>query len=97
MLSIIVIWVYIFLLVEFSIAHKMIFSKKSIKATFKLTKSIISREPSINTSLYLYDHMIKPIVVYGSEIWGVFKTNSAACKKDSMLSFENIYKSNIAD
>ena len=55
----------------FNCAQDDIF-KKSIKATFKLTKSIISGEPSINTSLHLYDHMIKPIVVYGSEIWGVF-------------------------
>ena len=80
----------------FNYAQDDIF-KKSFKATFKLTKTIISGEQSINTSLHLYDHMIKPIVVYGSEIWGVFKTNSAACKKDSLFSLENIYKNNIAD
>ena len=28
---------------------------------------------------------------------GCFKTNCAACKKDSVFSFENIYKNNIAD
>ena len=57
--------------------------KKSMKASFKLTKLITSGEPSIKTSLHLYDHLIKPIVLYGSEIWGIFRTNSAACKKNS--------------
>ena len=80
----------------FNYAQDDIF-KKSIKATFKLTKTITSGEPSINTSLHLNDHNIKPIVVYGSEIWEVSKTNCAACKKDSLFSFENIYKNNIAD
>ncbi|MEW8546081.1 MAG: hypothetical protein AB2693_21380, partial [Candidatus Thiodiazotropha sp.] len=80
----------------FSCAQDDIF-KKSIKATFKLTKSITSGEPSIRTSLHLFDHMIKPIVLYGSEIWGVFKTQSAACRKDSVFSFENIYKNNVSD
>ena len=53
--------------------------KKSIKATFKLTKLTTTGEPSIKSSLRLYDHLIKPIVLYGSEIWGSFKTNSSAC------------------
>ena len=35
--------------------------KKSIKATFKLTKTIIIGGPSITTSLHLYNHMIKVI------------------------------------
>lgn len=73
--------------------------KRSMKASFKLTKLTTSGEPSVNTSLHLYDHLIKPIVLYGSEIWGVFKTNSAACKKDKMGTFvmDEIYNNNIAD
>ena len=64
----------------FNCAQDDIF-KKSIKATFKLTKSIISGEPSINTSLHLYDHMIKPIVVYGSEIWEFLKQTVLLVKR----------------
>ena len=95
----------------FNFAQDDIF-KKSMKASFKLTKLITTGEssinikltklittgePSINTSLHLYDHLVKPIVLYGSEIWGTFKTNIAACKKSSCFAFEEIYRNNIAD
>ena len=33
--------------------------------------------------LHLYDHTIKPILMYGSEITGMFKTSSAACRKEN--------------
>ena len=46
--------------------------KKASKAPFKLTKLFSSSKTSINTSLHLFDHLIKPIVLYGSEIWGMF-------------------------
>ena len=70
---------------------------KARKATFKVTKIITSAEPSVRTSLHLYDHLIKPILLYGSEIWGVFKTNSKACKKDESFLFPSIYKNSFAD
>ena len=70
---------------------------KARKATFKVTKLITSAEPSVRTSLHLYDHLIKPILLYGSEIWGVFKTNSKACKKDESFLFPSIYKTSFAD
>lgn len=43
--------------------------------------------------------MIKPIVIYGREIWGVFKTNTAVCKKKKVGSYLRIYTytDNIAD
>ena len=47
-----------------------------------------SAEPSIKTNLHLFDHTIKSIVLYGSEIWGMFKTDSAACKKNAINIFE---------
>jgi hypothetical protein len=39
---------------------------------------------SIKANLHLFDHTIKPIVLYGSEIWEIFKTNSVACKKNAI-------------
>ena len=88
MLNIVVICVYIFSTSGIFNYAQDIF-KTSIKASFTLTKSIISGEPSINTSLHLYDHLIKPIVLYGAEIRGVLKTNCAACKKHSAFSFKD--------
>ena len=80
----------------FTFAQEDIY-KKASKASFKLTKLVSSSEPSIKTSLHLFDHLIKPIVLYGAEIWGMFKTNSSACQKDDNFTFQNIYKNNIAD
>ena len=64
----------------FNFAKDDIF-KKSLKASFKLTKLTTTGEPRMKTSLHLYDHLLKPIVLYGSEIWGTFKTNTSTCKK----------------
>ena len=80
----------------FNFAKDDIF-KKSLKASFKLTKLTTTGEPSMKTSLHLYDHLLKPIVLYGSEIWGTFKTNTSTCKKSSCFKFEEIYRNNIAD
>ena len=43
---------------------------KSSKALFKLFKSFGSETPSIKTATHLFDAMIKPILLYNSEIWG---------------------------
>lgn len=40
---------------------------------------------STDTAIHLYDHTIKPILLYCSEIWGSFKINSAACKKKVII------------
>ena len=90
-----------FQLVEYLILPKTIFSNKSSKASFKLhlisSKLISSSEPSIKTSLHLFDHLIKPIVLYGADIWGMFKTTSSACSKDNKFVLQNIYKNYIAN
>ena len=80
----------------FNYGQQDIFNKAR-KASFKLTKLVSSAEPSIKTSLHLYDHLIKPILLYGSEIWGIFKTNSKACKNDESFKFSNIYKNSMVD
>ena len=70
----------------FNYGQQDIFNKAR-KASFKLTKLVTSAGPSIKTSLHLYDHLIKPIVLYGSEIWEVFKTNTKACIKKKISCF----------
>jgi len=42
--------------------------KKGTKAIFKLKKTI-SPYPSVGTCLHLFNHVIKPILLYGCEIW----------------------------
>ena len=45
----------------------------------------------IFTIVHLFDHTIKPILLYGCEITGMFKSDSAACKKDNDYFFEKVY------
>ena len=42
----------------------------------KYLKDFISHNPNIGTSIHEFDHTIKPILLYGSEIWGSFNTDS---------------------
>ena len=43
---------------------------KCLKAMFKLNK-LIDSTIDIKTILHIFDHTIKPIILYGSEIWGL--------------------------
>ena len=43
--------------------------KKGLKSYFKLLK-ILNPLPSAKTMLHLFDHLVKPIILYGCEIWG---------------------------
>ena len=47
--------------------------KRGLRAYYKLLKCFDSSNPSINTYIHLFDHTIKPILLYGSEIWGTIK------------------------
>ena len=64
---------YRYLGVYFSASGNVNYGQDDIfkKASFKLTKLITSGEPSIKNSLHFYEHLILPIVLYGSEIWGI--------------------------
>ena len=53
---------------DFKVAQNELY-KKGLKALFKLRK-MLNPMPNIKTSLHLFDHLIKPIVLYGCEIWG---------------------------
>ena len=51
----------------FSLA-KVELHNKGLKAYFKLRKDFLSLNPGISTSLNVFDHTIKPILLYDSEI-----------------------------
>ena len=50
--------------------------KKALKGYYKLRKYLISLNPGIEPSLHVFDHTIKPILLYASEIWGSFNVNN---------------------
>ena len=44
--------------------------KRGLKALFKYKKSFNLYKPKINTLSHIFDHTVKPVLLYGSEIWG---------------------------
>lgn len=49
--------------------------KKALKGIFKLKSIFGNCYPNVSTALHIFDHTIKPILTYGSEIWGSFNKN----------------------
>ena len=45
-------------------------SEKGLKAMYKLN-NILDKNYDINTVLHIFDHTVKPILLYASEVWGV--------------------------
>ena len=46
--------------------------KKGLKAFFKVRKCFENCKPKLRTLIHIFDHTIKPVLLYGSEIWGAF-------------------------
>ena len=67
----------------FSLAQDELY-KKATKALFKLQKEFLSLNPSVKTALHVFDHTIKPIILYGSEIWGAVNTTTARFRNRSV-------------
>ena len=63
--------------------------KKGLKAYFKMCKNILNRHLSIKTNLHIFDHTVKPILLYGSELWGTFNPTSAKFRNG--ISFDKIF------
>jgi hypothetical protein len=56
---------------SFFFAQKQLY-QKALKALFKLKKDFISLNPDMKTIIHIFDHTIKPLLLYSSEIWGCF-------------------------
>ena len=74
---------------KFNEAGKQLF-QKGMKASFKLYRDMKSADPSIKTFffLHIFDHCIKPIVLYACENWGVFNIS----QKRKTLPMFDIFK-----
>jgi hypothetical protein len=72
-------------------AQEELYNKAS-KAYLKLSKDLLSLNPGLHTSMHVFDHTIKPILLYGCEIWGTFSTFSAKFRHGMQnLSSNQIY------
>ena len=79
----------------FSFAQNELY-KKGLKAYFKLQKDFLSLNPSIKTSLHVFDHTIKPILLYGSEIWGSFNPLTSKFR-NGIVTLDKIYSNSICE
>ena len=78
---------------SFSICQEDLY-KRALKAYFKISKYFVNVKASIRTFLKLFDHTVKPILLYACEIWGTININSCIVKKDEYIfehSFKNLY------
>ena len=46
--------------------------KKALQAYFKFSKDLLSLHQTIKTNMHVFDHTIKPILLYDCEVWGMF-------------------------
>ena len=69
--------------------------KKGLKAFYKLCRNVLNLQPSVFTSLHLFDHTVKPILLYSSQVWGCF--NPFSSKFRNGLSLDKIYQNNDPD
>lgn len=74
---------------SFAFAQKELYQKAQ-KSYFKLCKDFLQLNPDIKISLHVFDHTIKPILLYGSEIWGTFSPFTAKLRSN-IVSIEKIY------
>ena len=78
----------------FKTANETLFLK-GLKALYKL-QSLIDNSIDIKTIMHIFDHTIKPILLYASEVWGTsfIKTKHFDDKDNIIRDIDNNYKAN---
>ena len=74
---------------------KSVLYKKGLKALFKL-KYVLSPLPKLSTCLHLFDHLVKPIMLYCSEVWSYSLFGEKNCTKISKDNLESLYSTRTA-
>ena len=64
---------------------------RGLKAFFKLKSIFGELSPSVDTSLHIFDHTIKPILLYGCEIWGASVPSKALIRNEPEFKIEKAY------
>ena len=50
-----------------------------------MRKCFEHHKPKIKAILHIFDHTVKPVLLYGSEVWGIFDVDKLQKHKDSYL------------
>ena len=73
---------------------------RALKAYFKLKGIFENILPDIDTSLHVFDHTVKLILLYGCKVWGTSNLHSASIRNETMFkvekSFENFQSEKLA-
>jgi hypothetical protein len=72
---------------SFTMARKEILNK-GIKALLKFRKTFSLDTPGVNTLLHVFNHTVKPVLLYGSEIWGYFSHKKFIKNRDLFVKNE---------
>ena len=70
---------------------KLDLHKRGLKAFFKLKSIFGDLSPNVNTSLHIFDHTVKPVLLYGREVWGTCYSSAAAVRKEGDFKLEKGY------
>ena len=81
---------------NFSSAMTDLFSRGQ-KALFKVKSIFKNGYPSISTFLKTFDHTVKPVLLYSSEIWGMFDVTSRITRSKNNVIFINVFQNSKID
>ena len=65
--------------------------KRGLKAFFKLKSIFGDLFPNVNTSFHIFDHTVKPVLLYRCEVWGTCYPSAAAVRKEGDFKLEKGY------
>ena len=70
--------------------------KRGLKALLKFKKSFNLYKPKIKTLLHIFDHTVKPVLLYGSEVWGTSMVNKINKEERFLFNLsENMKQENV--
>jgi hypothetical protein len=81
---------------SFDTAQKNLYMR-GLKAYFKLVKILSSQRSGVHTAIHLFDHTVKPVLLYASEIWGSIDPNLRKIKNNPDLKLERGYEKLMAE
>lgn len=81
---------------SFDTAQKNLYLR-GLKAYFKLVKILSTQRSGVHTAIHLFDHTVKPILLYASEIWGSIDPNLRRVKSNPDQKLERGYEKLLAE
>ena len=75
---------------SFALAQSELYNK-ALKALYKLKRNFLCLNPGVRSSLNVFDHTIKPILMYCSEIWGPINQLSSRFLRKPSITVDEIF------